>query len=302
MRPGGGVARPRGVAPRTDPGRARRAPSCPSDERLGARHHDLVAGAQAGLDLEPVAAVDAQRERAPVDDVAAGIDDERERLLGCSAPRPPTGTTGMLRVRLDDDRAAAVHARVELARAVVELHLGVQRARRRIERGREAHDLARERLARQRVDLDVGVLARRATPASSRSLTVMNTRSVSTRATVTIAPPPGGPTSVARIEAALHDDARQRRGDARLAQAHRQRARSAPARGLLRGLGGRELALRLLQLLLRHDRLGRQLLGALVVGARQRRRRLRLRQRAARGRQLIGQIAGSDQRQQLARA
>ena len=44
----------------------------------------------------------------------------------------------------------------------------------------------------------------------------------------------------------------------------------------------------------------RELLGALEVGARQRGRRLRLRERAARGRQLIGQIARPHQRQQLA--
>ena len=126
----------------------------------------------------------------------------------------------------------------------------------------------------------------------------MNTRSVSTRATVTIAPPPGGPTSVPGSSRRCTTTPVERRADARLAQADRHRG-DLRLRRLLRGLGGRELGLRLLQLLLRHHRLGRQLLGALVVGARQRRRRLRLREVAARGGELIGQIAGTHQRQQL---
>ena len=100
------------------------------------------------------------------------------------------------------------------------------------------------------------------------------------------------------IEPALHDHAVERRADARLAQADGHRG-DLRLRRLLRGLGGRELGLRLLQLLLRHHRLGRELLGALVVGARERRRRLRLRQRAARRRELVGQIARAHQRQQL---
>ena len=51
--------------------------------------------AQAGLDLEPFAAVDAQREGAPVDDVAPGIDDERERLPVAQHHGRPPGTTGI---------------------------------------------------------------------------------------------------------------------------------------------------------------------------------------------------------------
>ena len=139
---------------------------------------------------------------------------------------------------------------------VVELHLGVERARRR--------DRA---WAPARTTLPVNVLPGSASsstwaslpdarsPASSRSLTVMKTRSVSTRATVTIAPPPGGPTSVPGSSRRCDTTPVERRFDARLAEAHRQRARSAPCGGLLRRLGGRELALRLLQLLLRDHRL-----------------------------------------------
>ena len=189
---------------------------------------------------------------------------------------------------------------VELARAVVELDLGVERARRRIERGREAHDLARERSCPGSASSstwaslptrDAGELA---LVDGDEHAQRVDARDGDDRAAARRAD------QRARIEPALHDDAR------RAASRCASRRGARPARaicacaGLLRGLGGRELALRLLQLLLRHDRLGRELLGAIVVGARERRRRLRLRQRAARRRQLIGQIAGPHQRQQLA--
>ena len=203
----------------------------------------------------------------------------------------------MLRVHLDDDRAAAVHPGVELARAVVELHLGVQRARRRIQRGREADDLARERTPGSASTSTWASLPTR-TPASSRSLTVMNTRSASTRATVTIAPPPGGPTSVPGSSRRCTTTPVS--GEVmRVSPRRTATAAICACAACCAASARRELRLRLLQLLLRHHRLGRQLLGAVVVRARQRRRRLRLRQRAARGGELVGQVAGTHQRQQL---
>src|SRR3954451_20256270 len=64
VRPGGGVARPLRRDERV--GTARGADLHALGQRLRARHHHLVAGVQARLDLEPFAAVDAQREGAPV--------------------------------------------------------------------------------------------------------------------------------------------------------------------------------------------------------------------------------------------
>ena len=264
----------------------------PSDSPSDARDHDLVAGAQAGLDLEPVAAVDAQRERAPADDVAAAIDDERERLPVASAPTAPTGTTGICGCVSTTIAPRPYMPGVELARPVVELDLGVQRARRRIERGRQrARPCPRTLLPGERVELDVGVLA----DADAGELALVD-----------------GDEHAQRVDARHGDDRAAARRARPASPGSRRRCvttpverrarcasrpgapparRSAPAAVCCAASAVANCALRLLQLLLRHHRLGRQLLGALVVGARERRRRLRLRERAARGGELIGQIA-----------
>ena len=83
---------------------------------------------------------------------------------------------------------------------------------------------------------------------------------------------PGGTHQSPGIQAPLDHDAGQRRENSRLTEANRQRA-DLRARGVLGGLGLRQTRGGLLQLLLRHDRLGRQGLRAIKVGARQRRHR-----------------------------
>src|SRR4029079_3250676 len=218
---------------------------------------DLFAGFQAGLDLEPIAAVHAQGERAAMHDVAAVLDAERVCLAG--AQHDVThGNHRHLRVRLDDDRPAAVHARVELAGAVVQLDLRVQRPRSGIAGGRQPNDLAGEPPARQGVDLDVRVLA----DADPGQLMLVDGDEDAQRVDARDRDDRAAPRWAhqrPRIEPSLYDDAGERRGDARLPEPDRQR-RDLRLRRLLGRLGGRELALRLLQLLLGHDGLGGQLL------------------------------------------
>ena len=110
----------------------------------------------------------------------------------------------------------------KLARLVVELHLGIERARDGIERGRDAHHLAAEALARKRVDLDVGALAHgdaagvflvdRDEDAQAIDAHHSDDRAAAGRAD-----------ERAGIETALRDDAVERRFDASLAEAHRER-------------------------------------------------------------------------------
>ena len=66
----------------------------PSDSPSDAGDHHLVARVQARLHLEPVAAVDAQRDRPPLDDVAARSTTNANACLLLSTTAP-TGMTGM---------------------------------------------------------------------------------------------------------------------------------------------------------------------------------------------------------------
>ena len=160
--------------------------------------------------------------------------------------------------------------------------------------------LPAEALARKRVDLDVGALAHGDAAGvvlvdGDEARAGVEAHDRDDRAAA------GRPDQRAGIEPPLRDDAVERRVDARLAEAHRERPDLRLGRGL-RGFGDASAGSLCCSSCCDHDPDGRELLGPLEVGPRERRRGFGLGQRAARRGELVGQIAGPHQRDAAALA
>src|SRR5262249_17039689 len=152
---------------------------------------------------------------------------------------------------------ATVHPGAKLAVGIGKLNFSLERARRRIEGGREANDLAPEALARKRIELDVRVLTdgdgvRVAFADGDEHAQRVRARDREHRPAAWRAHERAG------IEASLDDDAVERRLELGLAEPNRQRRRLRVGRALRR-LRRRERGVSVLELGLRDDALRREL-------------------------------------------